>query len=286
MLTTDNTALVLDSTADLPGAAPPHPNWRVVPLYLRLGDEQLRDWVDISAEEFYRHLRGSDTQPRSSQPAPGDFAAAFGELDGYERILALTISSKLSGTYESARLAAEESGGRVVPIDSGTASGAIVLLAEALQRRLERGAEQEELLALVQRYRRDARFAIAFDTLDYLVRGGRVGRAAGLAGALLSTKPILEIRDGEVVPAGRVRGRARSLAQLERVFAEATGGLAGVRVAVVHADAHADAERLVEAVRRARPDATIDLVTQFGPVLGTNAGPGAVGIAWFADGEA
>src|SRR5689334_1087034 len=126
-LTLDNTAVVLDSTADLPDVAH-RPNWRVVPLYVRFGDAVYRDYVEMQPDEFYARLRATKEQPRSSQPSPGDFERAAAELDGYERVLVLSISSGLSGTYESARTAAEaDASGRLRAVDTGFVSGAIVL---------------------------------------------------------------------------------------------------------------------------------------------------------------
>ena len=112
-LSAENTAIVLDSTADLPEPERRHPNWRMVPLYVSFGDETFREYVDISAEEFYRRLRESSQPPKSSQPSPADFEAVFDSLSEYERILCVVLSSKISGTYESARLAAEPAGERV-----------------------------------------------------------------------------------------------------------------------------------------------------------------------------
>src|SRR5207302_2635535 len=118
--------------------------------------------------EFYERLRTSPVTPTTSQPTPGDFLAAYEDLAGFERILSLHISSKLSGTYESARRAGEENGGdRVRAIDTGTASAAIAMLGLAIQRRLDRGTSDEEIDALVERYKRDARLLFTVDTLEY-----------------------------------------------------------------------------------------------------------------------
>src|SRR3954467_14754347 len=102
-LTAENTAIVLDSTADFPEAPERFPNWRVVPLYVRFGEESFRDYVELSPERFYARLRTVSETPSTSQPTPGDFLGAYEELDGYERILSLHIAAKLSGTIESAR---------------------------------------------------------------------------------------------------------------------------------------------------------------------------------------
>jgi DegV family protein with EDD domain len=281
-LSAENTAVVLDSTADLPNAQERSPNWRVVHLYVRFGDEIFREYADISAEEFYRRLRGSAEPPKSSQPSPADFTAVYEELSAYERILCVTLSAKISGTYDAARVAAGDDE-RIRIIDSGVTSGGSVILADAVQRRLERGTTDEELDELVERFKRERGLLFTVDTLDYLVRGGRVGKAAGFAGQLLSVKPILGFDDGEVAPLKRVRGRSKALAELERIFRDASEDDPGLHVGVGHADVPADAEELARRVRAARPRASLDLVTTLGPVIGTHGGPGTLGLFWFQD---
>ena len=283
-LSAENTAVVLDSTADLPDAQDRHPNWRVVPLYVRFGEETFREYVDISAEEFYRRLRTSTEPPRSSQPTPADFAAVYGELQGYEKVLCVMISARLSGTAESARLGAVSAGDeRVSVIDSGVTSGGTVILADALQRRLERGTTEEELLEVVERFSRERGLLFTVETLEYLIRGGRLGKAQGLAGQLLSVKPILHFDEGEVAPLKRVRGRAKALAELERLFVEATEDTPDLHVGVGHAEAPGDAEDLLQRIRAARPQCSVDIVTTLGPVIGTHGGPGTLGLFWFQD---
>lgn len=282
-LSTDNTAVVLDSTADLPDASERHSNWRTVHLYVRFGDETFREYVDISPEEFYRRLRETPEPPRSSQPSPADFEAAFESLAAYERIICVLLPETLSGTIKSARLAAEPLGERVVVIDSGAVCGGAVLLADSIQRRLERGTTDEEIDALVERFRRERGLLFTVDTLDYLIRGGRVGKAAGLAGQLLSVKPVLTIADGEVTPVKRVRGRTKALAALADIFEDATKDSATLHVGVAHADAERDVEDLAARVRAKRPQASFDLVTVLGPVIGTHGGPGTLGLFWYDD---
>ena len=283
-LTAENTAIVLDSTADYPDAQSRHPNWRMVPLYVRFGDETLREYVDITPEQFYRRLRDAPEPPRSSQPTPADFAVVFEELAGYEKVLAVLLSAKLSGTYESARLGAESIGDRrVTLVDSGVICGGAVILADALQRRLERGTTEEELLAVVERFRRTRGLLFTVETLEYLVRGGRIGKASGLAGQLLNVKPILHFDEGEVAPLKRVRGRAKALAEFEALFLAETEDSPDLHVGVGHADAPEDAARLVERLRAGRPSASLDIVTPLGPVIGTHGGPGTLGLFWFQD---
>ena len=284
-LSAESTAIVLDSTSDLPEGHG-RESWRVVPLYVRFGDgEAKREYVDISTAEFYSHLRGSAEPPKSAQPSPADFAAVFEDLSAYERILCVALSAKLSGTFASAELAAQDFGGKVRVLDSKVTSGGTVILADAIQRRLDRGTEDEEIDALVERFHRERGLLFTVDTLEYLVRGGRIGKAAGLAGQLLSVKPILAFDDGEVAPLKRVRGRAKALGELEEIFRSSTEGQddPNLHVGVGHAEAKEDCDELARRVQSARPNASLDIVTTLGPVIGTHGGPGTLGLFWFWD---
>jgi DegV family protein with EDD domain len=282
-LTAENTGIVIDSTADFPQAPQRYSNWRIVPLYVRFGDESHRDYVDLGPAEFYERLRVSPVTPTTSQPTPGDFAGVYRELAHADRIYSLHIAGRLSGTVESARAAAAELGDRVRVIDTETASAAVALLGLAIQRRLERGTTDEEIDFVLAQHRTSARLVFTLDTLDYLARGGRIGRASAWAGQLLKVKPILTIRGGEVVPLKRVRGNRRAFEEFIASFEAGSVEGPELRTAVAHADAPARAEALEEMVRRTRPRARLDLVTSLGPVVGTHAGPGTVGLFWFED---
>jgi DegV family protein with EDD domain len=282
-LTAANTAVVVDSTADFPEAPERFSNWRVVPLYVSFGDESLRDYVDLGPAEFYARLRGSPVMPTTSQPTPGDFQAAYAELGEYERVYSLHIAATLSGTVESARTAAGEFGDRIRVVDTETASAAVAMLGLAIQRRLERGTTDEEVEELVRRHRSQSQLIFTLDTLDYLARGGRIGRASAWAGGLMRVKPILTIRSGEVVPLKRVRGNQRAFLEFITAFESGSVDGPGLRVAIADADAPDRTEALKDLVRRTRPEAQLEIVTTLGPVIGTHAGPGTVGLFWFAD---
>lgn len=278
-LTTANTAIVLDSTADFPDAPSRFPNWRIVPLYVRFGDESYRDYVELRPADFYARLRGSAVTPTTSQPTPGDFTATFEELAAYERIYSLHLSSKFSGTFESAGLAATAVGGeRIRIVDTASASVGIALLALAVQHRLERGTTDEELAALIADHKRDAGLVFTVDTLEFLARGGRIGRAQAWAGELLSVKPILTITDGEIVPVKRVRGSKKAFLEFQRIFEERTTDSSSLCVGIAHADAPDREEALRRMVVDVRPNARIEVSGMLGPVVGTHAGPGAVGL--------
>ena len=285
-LTTENTAIVLDSTSDYPEAPARFPNMRFVPLYVRFGDETFRDYVELGPADFYEKLRTSPVTPATAQPTPQDFVSAYEELASYERIFSLHVSAKLSGTFQSAELAAQEVGGdKVRVVDSETACLAIAMLSHAIQRRLARGTTDEEIAALVERFRAECEVVFTVETLEYLQRGGRIGRAQAIAGSLLNLRPVLGVEDGVVIAVARVRGQQKALAEFERRFVEATSDGPGLRVAIAHADAADWVGTLSELVWRVRPKAEIEFTSTLGAVVGTHVGPGAVGFIWFQDAE-
>jgi DegV family protein with EDD domain len=284
-LTVENTAVVLDSTADFPEAAQRFPNVRVVPLYVRFGDESFADYAEMTPDRFYERLRTAPELPTTSQPTPADFLAAYEELaPRYEHILSLQISSTLSGTFASAQTAAGMlGGGKVRVIDTRTVSASIALLALGVQRRLERGTTNEEIDAFVERYQREHMLLFTVSTLDYLAKGGRIGRAAALAGNLLNVKPILTIRDGEVVPLKRVRGNAKAFAEFRELFESTSTDTLALKVGIAHAAAPERLDALRTLVEHVRPHAQIEIATTLGAVVGTHAGPGTIGFFWFED---
>ena len=283
-LTAQNTAIVVDSTADFPDAQERYPNWRVVPLYVNFGTDSYKDGVDLTAAQFYDRLRTSPELPTTSQPTPGDFLEAYEQLAEYERIFSVHIAASLSGTFQSAGTAAAQLGdGRVRTIDSESASIATAMLATSIQRRLERGTTDEEIDALVERYKRAHGLLFTVDTLEFLARGGRIGRAKAFAGELMHVKPILSIKDGEVLPVKRVRGNRKAFQEFVSTLDEQTRDEPGLRIGIAHADAP---ERMIEIekmVRDRRPQATIEMESMLGAVIGAHAGPGTVGFFWFAD---
>ena len=285
ILTAENTAIVLDSTADVPEARARFPNWRIVPLSVTFDAESYLDGVELGGDEFYARLRTAPEPPKTSQPTPGDFLTVYEQLaPQFERILSLQLSSTLSGTFASATAAAEMHGGsQVRVVDTRSVSAAIAMLAMAVQRRLDRGATDEEIEALVERFKREHSLLFTVDTLEYLAKGGRIGRASALAGSLLNVKPILTIEDGEVVPLKRVRGTQKALEEFRSLFEAGSRDGPSLHVGMAHAAAPERLRALEQLVADARPHATVDISTTLGAVVGTHAGPGTVGFFWFED---
>jgi DegV family protein with EDD domain len=267
--------------ADLPDPGSRHSNWSMVPLTVSFGDETFHDYVEIDSGEFYRRLRAAPRPPRTAAPSPGAWQEAFEALHGYRRVLVLPVSKHLSASAQTAEIAAravDPGGARITVLDAGSASLGTLVLAEALQRLLVRGLPENEVMRGFHAACERLRVVFSVDTLEYLQRGGRIGRAQAMVGGMLGLRPILTLRDGEVEPLRKVRGARRARAEFERFLIEHAGS-GSVHVAVVHAEAPEAAEQLVEMARRAVPHAVIDHVGELGAVVGTHGGPGTLGLA-------
>jgi uncharacterized protein len=285
-LTAGNTAVVLDSTADLPHPDQIHPNWRMVPLVVRFGEEQFEDWIGIEPAQFYARLRNGGPHPQTAAPSPGAYLRMFEQLAGYDHIIVLPVSSRVSASVQAARIAADnpQAGGRVTVLDGHTVSVGTGMLADGVQRLLEAGTTVDEVTEWVADARERLRLVIYVDTLEYLRRGGRISRTRELAGNMVGLRPLLTLRDGEIALYRRVvGGRARALREFDRFLCAHTRADADARVALAHAGDPEGVERLAEAVRRLRPRAEIERVCELGAVVGTHGGPGTLGLLVLAE---
>lgn len=279
-----STTLLTDSAVDMAAAARPA-NWRVVPIMVVFGDEALRDGIDLDAAAFYRRLTAADRLPTTAQPSVEDLATAMrAALERYDSVVALHLSEKLSGTAEAARAAARAVGEeRVMVLESGAASLALALLCLRVQARLEAGTTAGDLAATVEELRAGQRTAVCPETLEYLQRGGRIGRAQALAGSLLRVRPILVIEDGAIAPGGRVRGAGRVVPALVDLVTLASDADRVLRCAYAHAQNRGAVAELEAAVRAARPLARTEVVCDVGPAVGTHIGPGAFAVTFLHD---
>ena len=270
--------IVTDSTADLTPEQQRAAGITVVPLNVHFGDQVFRDHVDLSTDEFFRRLKASPQLPRTSQPSVGIFEEAYRRLrEGGHEIVSVHLSSKVSGTYNSALMAAQSVGdGNIDVVDSLSTSMALGFMAlegaKLARAGRDRKAIAEQLRGLVPK----GRVICVVDTLTYLERGGRIGKARALLGSLLNVKPILQLKDGEVVPLGRARGRPQALSRLVELL-ERDGTVS--QLAIMHGAAQADAEQLRERVASRYPGVDIQL-TEIGAVLGTHTGPGVIGFTY------
>lgn len=268
--------VVTDSTADIPDAEVSRHHISVVPLRVQFGDETFLDRVELSADEFVERLRRSSDLPTTSQPPVTAYEAAFQQAihqdhDG----VCVCLTAGLSGTFNAARLAAESVGSdRITVIDSLSASMATGWCAIAAAKAAAAGASRQEVAAAAESARGRYQLYAALDSLEYLHKGGRIGRARQLVGSMLSMKPIVAIEEGEVRPVERVRTWRKALDRMV-ALAAAQGSLEGL--AVLHVGNPDDAERVSSQLREMVGDGAI-IVGDIGPVVATYAGPGAIGI--------
>jgi DegV family protein with EDD domain len=272
-------AIVTDSTADLPPDLAALRAITVVPLTLNFDGKALLDGVDIRPDEFYRRLHSVTTHPTTSQPSPGRFAETYTSLlADHDAVVSIHISQKLSGTYESARQAAAMTDPkRVHVIDSELVSMSLGLITLAASSLASSGSDAEVIEAKVLEMRSSVQTYFSVATLEFLRRGGRIGRASALVGSVLQVKPVLCIRDGLVTPLERVRTFERALNRVIELTREVDRGR-GVCVIVGHADAEADAQRIA---RELDSIAETLMIQPLGPVVGAHAGPGVVGVGCY-----
>lgn len=272
-------AVVTDSTADLPPELAEAAGIRVVPLSVQFGDEQFVSRITLSDEEFYARLRDSDVLPTTSQPAPAWFEEAYADAadDGLDAVVSIHLSAGLSGTTNLARRLAADAPLPVHVLDSRQVGGGLGLIALAAQRRATAGGSVDEVLATARTVADGVRTVFVVDTLDHLRRGGRLSGAQAVVGNVLRVKPLLGIRDGEVVPLERARTWGRALDRMAALGEEGAGG-ASADVVVAHAGAPERARELWERLGpRLRVAQRVDTVV--GPVVGAHTGPGAIGLA-------
>ena len=270
--------VVTDSTADLPPAMAKELGITVVPLNVHFGTEVYRDGVEILPDEFYKRLVTSPRLPTTSQPTVGDFLQSYQELSQTtNEIVSIHISAKLSGTLNSANQAREQHQGdsRIEIVDSQTGSLGLGLVAMAANQAAQRGARIDEVVKEAQLAIPRVQFFGLLDTLEYLEKGGRIGKAQAFVGSLLRIKPILTCRDGEVHPLEKARTRTKGIDRLCELVQE---HMPLVELGVVYSTTPDEALALAQRLQPSLPNGEVFL-SQLGPVVGTYLGPGTLGIA-------
>lgn len=276
--------VVTDSTSDIPSEVLQDLDITVVPLYVVFGDKTYRDRVDIGEEEFYRRLATDSALPTTSVPSPKDFADVYSRLaNDTDEIISIHLTSKESGTYNSALLGKElvEKKCRVEVVDSQSISMAFGLLAIAAAHEARAGRNLDEVADMVRRSIQHTHILFLVDTLKYVVRGGRIGKAQGMLGSVLGVKPLLTMRAGHLSLSGIARTRTRAV---ERLYDFAMGFTPLVDAAVPYTTNREAADALAQRIRAAFPKAAV-YVTRVGPALGTHAGPDSMGMV-VREGEA
>lgn len=277
--------IVTDSTCDIPSPLVKELGIAVVPEYLRFGQKTYRDGIDISPDEFYRELQTNPVHPSTSQPSPQDFFDVFNNLttcsDG---ILSITISSKLSGTYESACIAAGKlkPGYHIKVLDSLSVTTGLGLLVIEAANMAKTGMSLTELFEKTRLLVNDIHMLGFFDTLKYLAAGGRIGKAKALLGSILDVKPLLTVKDGEMSPVGQVRTRAKAA---DRLFEFARKAVKIRNLSVVYSTTPDEALTLAARLDGVFPKEKT-VISQLSSALGVHGGPGVMFVAMLANVQA
>jgi len=270
--------IVTDSTSDLPSALARELDITIVPVYVSLRGRSYRDGIDISLDEIYQKMIDGGTPVTTSQPSPADFAEAYQRvMKEADQIVSISLTSKLSGVYNSALQGREMVGGkgRIEVIDSASISMGMGLIAVAAARKAQAGASLPSILAVSREAVEHVHIWGVFDTLKYVLRSGRLGRATALIGNLLNVKPIITMKSGELYPSGIVRNRAKGI---DRLIDNFKGFLDVEEVGIVHSTTPEEAQTL-----KSRLSAVLDSrrihISRLGPALGAHGGPGTLVLA-------
>jgi DegV family protein with EDD domain len=277
-------AVVMDSSAYIPEEALGDLSIPVIPLWLMWGEERFRDGVDIDPQTFYQRLRTDEVCPTTSQPSAGEFLDFFRQVGaGADAIIGIFVTSKLSGTVANAQAAqAELSDLTIRVVDSLSTSMGMGFMVLAAARAAAAGKPLEEVVAAAEEMRDRTHFLFAVDTLEYLHRGGRIGGAKWLLGTALSIKPLLHFEDGTIEPLAQVRTKRKVIARMLEVAEERLGGRRMAEAAVIDADAPEEGDTVAEQVKE-RFGVSPVYRTAVSPAIGTHAGPGTIGIAFYAE---
>ena len=271
-------AVVTDSTSDLPVDIAKQHGITIVPLNVHIEDETFLDGVTISADEMYRRLPDQKVIPTTSAPSVGSFIEAYEKLsESHDEIISIHLSSKLSLTHNSAVQAASElneKGAKIEVIDTEQASMALGWIAVQAAEKIASGGSLDEAVALAKSASTRASFTGMVDTLEYLVRGGRIGKAQGFVGSLLRIRPILTLTEGVAHPAGRARNRTKGITRLKEMVAEASPL---DKLAILYTTDKNDAEEIANSVAEYSKNGK-PVVAQLGPVVGNYLGPGTLGL--------
>jgi len=276
--------IITDSVADLSPQMVKELGISVIPLSVRFGEKVYRDGIDITPDQFYEKLKSSKVFPNTSVPSPGDFIQVYDKMaEKTDEILVILVTSRLSATCEVARQSIEKMKRkcRVELLDSETATMAEGFIVMAAAKAAKSGAKLDEVIKVVHQTIPRVDFLAAFDTLEYLRRGGRIGRAQAFLGSLLRINPLITLREGVVEPAGRTRSRAKAI---DRLYEFAAGYANIEEMAVENTACPEDAEALVERLGAIYPKERIHR-SRMSPVIGTHTGPGLLLVAVVGDKE-
>lgn len=276
--------VVTDSAAYIPQEALGDLSIPVIPLWLLWGDDRFRDGVDMDPPTFYRRLKESKTHPTTSQPSIGEFEDFFRQVGAKaEAVVGVFVTSKLSGTFANAQAVQQTLTEPIIRVvDSLTVSMGQGFIALAAARAAAAGKSLDKVVAAAEKMKEKVDLLFAVDTLEYLHRGGRVGGAKWLVGTALNIKPLLHFVNGTVEPLVQVRTKRKVVQRMLEIAKERLGGKQIVEAAVIDADSPEEGDGIAEQIKQSFNISTV-YRTMVSPVIGTHAGPGTVGIAYYAE---
>lgn len=277
--------IVTDSTADLPAAVARQHNIEIVPLYLHFGDQVFKDGQDLDIDRFFDLLTHSPKLPTTSQPSPGDFVDLYKRLtaDG-STVISIHLSSKLSGTYASACTARDMlPDANIHVVDTWFISLNLGWMALEAARLASAGASADAIVERLAIMKERSRLYLTVDTLEYLHKGGRIGGAQALVGAILQMKPILVLQDGRVEAFERIRTRVKAIARLKQIALDSVAGAQQVRLGVLHTRVPDQAQALHDELVAQLDNLVETAIGEVGPVIATHVGPGALGVVFVAE---
>ena len=275
--------IITDSTADLPPALVGKYDIEIVPLKIHLGEETYRDYFDINLDEFYNLLRSTDLFPTTTQPSPQDFVETYRKQSLEDDcLISIHISSKLSGTYQSATVAAQQLPEvKIHLIDSQQASLGLGMIIIAAAKAIEEKKGVDEVLNLISCVTSQIKTYFSVDSLEYLHRGGRIGRAQSFLGTVLKIKPLLAIQDGEIIPVEKLRGRQRLIRRMAQLVQDDATNIGALRVCLIHADNEELLSILSQQLEgNLHGNLELEYTSRIGGVITSHVGPGAIGISY------
>lgn len=274
-------AIVTDSTADIPQELRERLDITVVPLKVIFGSEEFLDGIDLTPSAFYQKMTNSPVLPTTSQPSPADFFDVFKRLtEAGKSIVSIHLSGALSGTYQSAVIAKSmlEDEGDVTVIDACSASYGYGMIVVRAAEMAAQGEDAESIVQEIQRMRRELRLFFIVDTLEYLQKGGRIGKAAAVLGSLLNIKPILTIDDeGVINPVEKARGQKRAIARIAELLVNDVGSQP-VQLGIALTPGFDEQAKILSELLRSKLQVASYTEAEIGPVVGAHAGPGTVGV--------
>ena len=284
----ERSAIVIDGSSAVPDEVQRDLGFRMLPIHVLFGDEDFTPGVDMTAAQYYEKLASSKTTPTTAAPSLGECVDIYQRLvrEGFRSILVITVINEASVTHTVAKTAAQQvDGARIEVVDSRTTAGGITLIGTACARALRDGRGFDEAVAIARRLAGKVQILALIDTLEYLRRGGRVSGAQAAFGALLSIKPIVEVKDGDRVLIDKVRTRERGVERLKQLIEERVPPGSRIHAAAMHTNHPERARSLGEWVQQ-RFHCVEYWTAEAGPIIGTHTGPGVTGLCWYREEDA